>query len=110
MFELRAVPKPSHKRNKPTRKQRGVISPSVTLKLYERSKGICERCYRSKGQERAHTLRRWRIKGKTTLEDLAHLCVTCHDWADETAEGRKFLHQFRYRMYVNAGRLQEYYE
>lgn len=104
------VPKPSYRRNKPTRRQRGEISAKVRKQLHERSKGICERCYSTKAVEAAHTLRRWRIQGKTTLEDLVHLCVPCHRHCDHTMEGRVFLEQFRKLKYKAAGRLNEYYE
>lgn len=110
LFELRPVAKPQHKRNKPTAKQRGAIGDAATKKLYSRSGGICERCGFVKGQERAHTIRRWKIKGRTTAEDLAHLCNTCHTYCDNTAEGRLFLAQFRHQKYLESGRIEEYYE
>lgn len=108
MFQLNAVPKPQHKRNKPTAKQRGSISPSTRLQLRERSKGICERCCSARATEAAHTLRRWKVRGKTTLQDVCHLCTPCHNWADESREGRLFLKQFRMARYKATGT--EYYE
>lgn len=110
VFEYRPVPKPSHKRNKPTAKQRGDISASVRLKLHERSGGVCEKCNGATAVEAAHTLRRWKIKGKTTLEDLAHLCKPCHMYGDNTIDGRRFLEQFRREKYEEAGKIQQYYE
>lgn len=110
IFEYRPVEKPKHKRNNPTAKQRGSISNKVTKQLYIRSGGICERCMNARGQERAHTIRRWKVEIKTTVEDLAHLCKECHVHCDNTADGRLFLKQFRYLKYKESGRLQEYYE
>lgn len=95
MFQLNAVPKPQHRRNKPTAKQRGSISASVRLQLHERSHGICERCYSARATEAAHTIRRWRIEERTTVQLLAHLCNSCHTHCDNTRDGRLFLEQFR---------------
>lgn len=89
-FGFHPVPKPQHKRFKKTAKQRGAISPEVRRKLHERSGGICERCRGARAVESAHVTRRWKLK-ETTLDDLLHLCVRCHDWADGTAEGRAYL-------------------
>ena len=89
MFEYRPVPKPSHKRIKPTARQRGAISTRVRQQLYERSGGLCERCGK-RAAHAAHITRRWKLE-RTTVNDLLHLCVTCHYWADNTAEGRKWL-------------------
>lgn len=99
LFTLNACPKPSHKRNAPTAKQRGAISPSVRLQLAARSNGRCERCGRGViALQAAHTLRRWKVEGRTTVTDLAHLCVECHTWADTTGDGRKWLDEFRGRL------------
>jgi len=90
MFELRPVPKPSFKRYKKTAKQRGAISTKVRKQLYERSGGYCERCGRYGNLHAAHITRRWKLK-ETTVNDLLHLCVWCHTWADNTKEGREWL-------------------
>lgn len=92
---VRAVPKPSYGRNRPTAGQRGAISVKVRRELRERSGGICECCRNNLAQEAAHTLRRWKVEDRTTVKELAHLCVACHRWADNTAEGRKWLTEFR---------------
>lgn len=110
LFELRPVAKPQHKRNKPTAKQRGAIGTAATKKLYSRSGGVCERCKNARGQQRAHTIRRWKVEVRTTAEDLAHLCYECHTYCDKTADGRLFLSNFRYQKYLEAGRIEEYYE
>lgn len=102
MFQLNAVPKPQHKRNKPTAKQRGAISASVRLQLHERSRGVCERCYIARATEAAHSIRRWRIETRTTVNDLVHLCHECHYYCDNDIAGRLFLEQFRQmRLNVN---------
>lgn len=87
------VPKPKHKRIKPTAKQRGAITPKVRRQLYERSGGICERpgCFK-RAVHAAHITRRWKLK-ETTVNDLLHLCLECHIWADNTVEGRAWLKQ-----------------
>lgn len=95
MFQLNAVPKPQHKRNRPTARQRGAISTSVRRQLRERSLGVCERCKYALATEAAHTLRRWRVEERTTVLELVHLCHDCHYHCDNTHDGRKFLEQFR---------------
>lgn len=94
MFGFNPVPKSKqlHKlRIKPTARQRGAVSTKVRQQLYERSKGYCERCGRRKQLQAAHVTRRWKIEGRTTVDDLIHLCVDCHIWADNTAAGRQWL-------------------
>ncbi len=89
MFGFNPVPKPQYKRYKPTAKQRGAITPKVRKELYERSGGRCERCG-GHAVHAAHKTRRWKLQ-RTTVDDLLHLCMTCHVWADNTADGRKWL-------------------
>lgn len=94
--QFNPVAKPSHKRNKPTAHQRGLINQVTRKRLQQRSEGICERC--SIGGvplQAAHLIRRWRIEGRTTINELAHLCESCHRWADNTAVGRQWLTAFR---------------
>lgn len=90
----RAVPKPSFPRNKPTARQRGLISTKVRRQLRERSGGICERCHYAPAAHACHLVRRWLIQESTTVEFLAHLCVPCHQWADSCKDGRSFLEEF----------------
>ena len=102
---VRAVPKPQHKRNSKTAKQRGSISPSVRREVEIRSRDCCERCGKHKSQvwtlEMAHITRRWKIEGKTTAQDLVRLCgpstdsTTCHHFVDYTKEGREWMEQFQ---------------
>lgn len=93
-FTLNEVPKPSYKRSKPTQKQRGAITPTVRKQLQERSQNVCECC--GKGGlalQAAHLTRRWKLP-KTTVNDVCHLCIECHQWADSCKDGRKWLEQF----------------
>ena len=92
---VRSIPKPQFKRNKPTAKQRGEVTAKVRKELHARSGGVCERCYRAKAVQAAHCIRRWKVEGRTTVQDLVHLCVECHLYADNTRAGRIFLEQFR---------------
>lgn len=84
----------NHKRIKPTAKQRGSISPSVRKALRERSGGRCERpgCHND-AHHAAHVTRRWKLSERTTVNDLLHLCIYCHAWADQTSDGRAYLRQ-----------------
>jgi len=83
-------PKPSHKRLKKTAKQRGAISTKVRNQLKKRSDGICERCRSRVAVHAAHITRRWKL-AETTVDDLLHLCLECHIWADGTEAGRRYL-------------------
>jgi len=96
------VPKPNFPRRKPTAKQRGAVTTKVRQQLYERSGGYCERCGYSGQLQAAHVTRRWKIEGRTTVNDLLHLCVKCHIWADNTAEGRAWLDTNRENLQKNA--------
>lgn len=102
-----AVPKPSHKRNKPTAKQRGQISMKVRREVETRSEGYCECCGKHKnsvwGLQKAHLIRRWKLN-ETTAQDIADLCGpsvntgTCHWWIDNTKEGREWAKVFREKL------------
>lgn len=88
------APKPTKwKKIKPTQKQLGDISDKVDKQLKARSKGICEvriKCKGSQAIQRAHTKGRRTIDHKTTVDDLFHACVACHNWLDQTPEGIRF--------------------
>lgn len=94
-FSLNAQPKPQHKRNKKTAAQRGLVNSSTRKKLLRRSGGLCERCKRGGILQAAHLIRRWRIEGVTTVDLLAHLCIECHFYCDNTRPGREWLIAFR---------------
>ena len=78
------------KRIKPTQRQIGAISNQVRELVYERSDGICERCSSQRATQMAHIIGRKQLNHMTTEKDLLHLCVSCHKWLDETAEGIKY--------------------
>lgn len=105
MHEHNPVPKPKHKRQKKTAKQRGAISSTVYKLAHDRSGGVCERCGRGGYLECAHLIRRWKIETETTVHDVAMLCGpavntgTCHNWIDYTQEGREWALAFRDRLY-----------
>lgn len=104
-FRSNPVPKPKHKRNKPTAKQRGAISSEVYQAALERSGGRCERCGSTEGLQCAHLVRRWKIEGRTTVNDVAMLCGpsvnsgTCHHYVDYTAEGKEWAKELRQEQY-----------
>lgn len=79
-------------RHKPTARARGAISVKVRKQLHERSGGICERCG-GQAVHAAHIKRRWKHEKPPTVEELLHLCLFCHSWADQTADGRAYLKQ-----------------
>lgn len=100
--DFNPVPKPRHKRNRKTAKQRGQVTKDIYAEAWERSRGRCERCSRAEYEawtlEAAHAERRWRYGQEgVTAEDIIILCGpqtqsgTCHHWADSTKEGRVWL-------------------
>lgn len=104
-FGFNPAPKPSYRRRKPTTKMRGRISSDVYNKAVVRSGGRCERCGSVEGLQCAHLIRRWKIDGETTVNDVAMLCGpsvnsgTCHNWIDYTKEGREWAVEFRQQLY-----------
>lgn len=104
-FTFNPAPKPKHKRNSPTAKQRGAISKDVYNAAMERSGGRCERCGSTEGLQCAHLIRRWQVEGGTTVDDVAMLCGpsvnsgTCHHWIDYTQEGKQWATDLRERQY-----------
>ncbi len=88
--EFNPVPKPSHKRIKKTAKERGSISADVYSAILERDNECCARCYSGHNLQAAHLVRRWKLQ-LTTIHDVCMLCMNCHNWADTTADGRKWL-------------------
>ena len=78
------------KRIKQTQRQKGEISAQTRKEVAERSNGACEICDRQRAAQMAHITSRKRIEQKTTAQDLIHVCVTCHKWLDETAEGKQY--------------------
>lgn len=84
------------KRIKPTQRQMGAISNKIREVVYERSNGICERCSSQRATQMAHLIGRKQLNHVTTEKDLMHLCVLCHKWLDETAEGIEFKRRFQY--------------
>lgn len=111
---VRVVPKPSYKRMKKTAKQRGAISKKADQEARKRAQGRCERCgwvegsYDPTGRrwrlERAHLVRRWKLK-ETTGKDIALLCGpstntgTCHWWVDHTKQGREWAEEYRRKLW-----------
>jgi hypothetical protein len=81
----------SHKRNKPRRATISELSTKETKRLYERSNGVCERCDRARGTDRAHCDRRRNHTSAPVAEQFAHLCRDCHVWVDGSRIGREWL-------------------
>ena len=93
--DFNPIPKPKHKRGKPTQKQLGDISVEADKELKERSRGVCELCMKARAAERAHITGRKKINHKTTADDLLHLCTPCHNWFDRTPEGIRKMREIR---------------
>ena len=80
-------------RIKPTQKELGAINQKVDRALKMRSGGHCElkkKCTGAMAVQRAHITARGKLTSKTTVDDLLHTCVSCHQWLDGTPEGIQY--------------------
>jgi hypothetical protein len=78
------------KRVKLTQRQKGNISQQTRFEVNERSNGVCEICDSQRATQMAHITSRKRIEDKTQSKDLIHVCVSCHQWLDQTTEGKQY--------------------
>lgn len=112
-FGFHPAQKKKYRRRKPTSKMRGRISEEVYSAALERSGGRCECCGKYGNPENqtlqcAHLIRRWKVEGGTTVNDVAMLCGpsvntgTCHNWIDYTAKGREWAQNYRNKLYQKA--------
>jgi hypothetical protein len=116
IFSYNPVEKPKHRRNKPKRGRHTAITDKVREEVERRSGGACERCGRTRAKhwyEMAHLVNASAIGSGRDPWNIAKLCGpktatgTCHQIADETAEGkewkmRKLAELLEY--YANEGR------
>lgn len=115
MFQtVNAVPKPSHGRNKPLRRNHTAITQKVRNECDRRSMEVwgtnipcCERCGALE-YTAAHIQAASQYGSGGVPWNIINLCGThgtkgCHDWADNTAAGRKYMKQ-------KAIELKKYYE
>jgi predicted RNA-binding protein YlxR (DUF448 family) len=104
---VRAVTKESQTKKvrvKLTQRQMGEISTKVDKQLKNRSQWLCERCRAARAVQRAHLIRRGQLNWKTTVNELAHLCLPCHKFIDESGEpGRAWSEQFRNQLLRDKG-------
>lgn len=95
---IRPVPKPKHRRRVPKQRNRTRITQKVREEVMERSGGKCERCGRSRAYafEYAHLQKASQMGRGDDPANIVLLCGpsvntgTCHNFADYTAEGRKW--------------------
>lgn len=103
MFGYHPVEKPTHKRNKPKRRNVTRITKKVSDEVIRRSGGKCERCGKSQAYafERAHLVNASQGGSGKEPWNIALLCGpkvnsnTCHHFADSTSEGREWKMEFR---------------
>ncbi|WP_243299122.1 HNH endonuclease [Bacillus litorisediminis] len=104
---LRAVPKPRHRRRVPKRGNVTKITQKVRKEVMRRSEGKCERCGKSQAYsfEMAHLKQASQGGRGDEPWNIALLCGpsvntgTCHNFADYTAEGRKWRMEKREELY-----------
>lgn len=95
--------KPTHKRNKPKRRNVTRITKKVSDEVIKRSGGVCERCGKSQAYafERAHLLNASAMGSGKEPWNIALLCGpkvnsgTCHHFADSSKAGREWKMEFR---------------
>lgn len=95
-----AIPKinPNHKRRVPKRRNLTKITQKVRTEVLNRSEGKCERCGRTRAYafEMAHLQQASQMGRGDDPANIVLLCGpsvnsnTCHNFADYTAEGRKW--------------------
>lgn len=115
MFEYRPVSKPQHGRRKKKRGQHTEVTQAVRNEIDRRSREIwnvnircCERCGTIHNLTAAHIVNASQYGSGSDPANLIQLCGThgfggCHDWADNTAAGRKWKKEY-------AEFLQNYYK
>lgn len=107
--KIPAVPKKKYKRYKPTRKQRGRVNSETYNFVMERDNYTCVKCGRNGSFKDKHgfflKMEVAHIENKSQggtgqANDLALLCGpkvnsgTCHNWVDETREGKDWFRQW----------------
>lgn len=76
MEKVRAVPKVTYKRRKPTRRKRNAFSYKVKQQIYERDNGLCQQCG-APGTEIHHV--KFRSQGgRGVVNNGLLLCADCH--------------------------------
>lgn len=116
MGDYRPVPKPQHSRAKKKRGDHTAVTDKVRKEIARRSMErfgynvrCCERCGNTRDLTAAHMQNASQYGSGGDPWNVALLCGThgikgsCHDWADNTAEGREWKFAF-------AVELLEYYE
>lgn len=98
MFSYNPVPKPSHKRRTPKRKERGRIKPATYAKVLERDQGKCVLCGRTDGLQCHHHVYRSQL-GKGTEDNLVMLCIRCHELAHGQKAMRERIGEYLRRLY-----------
>ncbi|MBG9772391.1 HNH endonuclease [Brevibacillus laterosporus] len=98
--EVRAVPKPEHKRRSKKRGDRGRISPAVYDEVMKRDNGRCVLCGKTTWLQAHHIL--FKSEGGTgEAHNIALACGpvgqkgTCHWKAHQTKEGRQAFRDYR---------------
>ncbi|WP_128102812.1 hypothetical protein [Paenibacillus sp. DCT19] len=124
-FGYHPAPKPNHKRFKKTQKQHTSISKKVDYEAYRRAGEAgytrCERCGCSRPKyrfERCHMINASQYGTGKAPWNIVILCGpktatgTCHNWADETSEGRawKTNKQAELFIYYTVGEGKDYWK
>ncbi|QLG39373.1 hypothetical protein HW560_15600 [Paenibacillus sp. E222] len=112
-FGYNPAPKPKFKRRKPTQGQHTAITVKVDKEVYRRSSEAgytkCERCGCSVPRyrfERAHMINASQYGTGRSPWNIVVLCGpktatgTCHNWVDETADGRAWKVDKQAELYI----------
>src|SRR5699024_279301 len=77
MEKLRPVPKPNHKRRKPTRRKRGAFDKDTRDQIIDRDDELCRVC-KSLGRQIHHVKPKGSSKGRGVFTNGMLVCNDCH--------------------------------
>ena len=84
MEKVRAVPKVTYKRRKPTRRKRNAFSNKVKQQIYERDNGLCQQCGAPGTQ--IHHVKFRSQGGRGVYSNGVLLCHSCHRMVHDNRE------------------------
>lgn len=88
MTKIPAVPKPTSKRYKPKRVDRGKFSPKIRETIIKQFNGLCGEC-RSRGVHIHHIKLKGSGKGRGVVTNGLLLCLICHNKIHKNADMMK---------------------
>lgn len=97
---FRPVPKPKHKRRKPTRRKRGQFSKETAQAIIERDEGLCRVC-KKEGTQIHHVMPKGSGKGRGVFTNGMLVCQPCHTEIHQDGNKLQFWKDAFSQMYGN---------